>query len=193
MPLDIQVGSASDVAVELGQIAGRIAQSLEPAMTAATAMLRERIVDDKLSGDPLKARSGRLRDSIASQVSASGNEATGLISTDVPYARIQEFGGTITARAAANLTIPLAAALGGDGEALFSARDLIGNPSLGGFIGTFVRKQILFGKSAGGAITPLFKLQASVELPPRSFFGSALAENQSQILDLFRTGVANAI
>ncbi len=193
MRLDIQIASASDVALELGQIAGGIAQSLEPAMTEATAMLKERIVDDKLSGDPLKARSGRLRNSIASEVSASGNEATGFISTAIPYARIQEFGGAITARAAANLTIPLAAALGGDGEARFSARELIGNPSLGGFIGTFVRKQILFGKNAGGAITPLFKLQPSVEIPSRSFFGSALTENQSQILDLFRTGVANAI
>lgn len=193
MRLDIQVGSVSEVAVELGQIAGRIAQGLEPEMIAATAMLREHIVDDKLSGDPLKARSGRLRNSITSEVSASGNEATGLISTAVPYARIQEFGGTITARAAANLTIPLAAALGGDGEARFSARELIGNPALGGFIGTFVRKQILFGKSAGGAITPLFKLQASVKIPPRSFFGSALAEKRSPILDLFRTSVANAI
>jgi phage gpG-like protein len=179
--------------VELGQIAGRIAQGLEPEMIAATTMLREHIVEDKLSDDPLKARSGRLRNSITSEVSPNGNEATGLIATAVPYARIQEFGGTITARAAANLTIPLAAALGGNGEARFSARELIANPALGGFIGTFVRKQILFGKGAGGAITPLFKLQASVEIPSRSFFRSALAENQSQILDLFRTGVANAI
>ena len=193
MQLHIQIGSAAEVGVQLGQIAGRIAQGLEPEMVAATAMLRGHIVDDKLSGHPLKARSGRLRNSITSEVSPNGNEATGLISTAVPYARIQEFGGTITARAAANLTIPLAAALGGNGEARFSARELIANPALGGFIGTFVRKQILFGKGAGGAITPLFKLQASVEIPPHSFFRSALAEKRSQILALFRTGVANAI
>lgn len=192
MQLHIQVGSTAEVGVELAQIAGRIAQRLEPEMIAATAMLRGHIVDDKLSGDPLKARSGRLRSSITSEVSTNGNESTGLISTAVPYARIQEFGGTIIARGAANLTIPLAAVLGAQGEARFSARELIANPALGGFLGTFVRKQILFGKDAGGAITPLFKLQASVEIPSRSFFRSALVEKRSEILDLFRTSVANA-
>ena len=193
MSVTISIGSAADVALALGQIAARLGQGLEPEMTAATTILREYIVTDKLSGSPLKPRSGRLRDSITSEVSASGEQATGIIATAVPYARIQEFGGRIVARAAANLTIPLAAALGGDGEARFSAREVIASPALGGFTGTFVRKQILFGKGPGGAITPLFKLQPAVELPPRSFFGSALSEKRSEILDVFRTGVTEAL
>jgi len=193
MSVTISIGSAADVAVALGQIAARIGQDLASEMTEATTMLREYIVADKLSGSPLKERSGRLRDSIRSEVSASDNQATGTIATDVPYARIQEFGGRIVARTAANLTIPLAAALGSDGEASFSARDVIANPALGGFTGTFVRKQILFGKSPRGAITPLFKLQPSVELPARSFFGSALSDKQNEILDVFRTGVTEAL
>ena len=117
MSVTISIGSAADLALALGQIAARLGQGLEPEMTSATTMLREYIVSDKLSGSPLKERSGRLRDSITSEVSASGEQATGIIATAVPYARIQEFGGRIAARAAANLTIPLAAALGGDGEA----------------------------------------------------------------------------
>ncbi|MGD0076810.1 MAG: hypothetical protein ABSD31_21145 [Candidatus Binataceae bacterium] len=193
MPVTISIGSPGDVAVALGQIAARLSQGLEPEMTVAATMLREYIVTDKLSGSPLKERTGRLRDSITSEVSGAGNQATGIISTDVPYARIQEFGGRIVARNAANLTIPLAGALGGNSEARFSARDVISNPAIGGFARTFVRKQILFGKGPGGAITPLFKLQPSVELPARSFFGSALSEKQNDILDVFRTGVTEAL
>jgi len=156
-------------------------------------MLRDYVIADKLSGNPLKVRSGRLRDSITSDVIATDDQATGVIATDVIYARIQEFGGQIRARNAANLTIPLAAVLSGDGEARFTARDLISNPALGGFTGTFVRKQILFGKGPKGAITPLFKLQPTVELPARSFFGSALSEKRNDILDVFRTGIAEVL
>jgi len=193
MSVSISIGSAADIVQALRQIAIRVGSGLASEMSAATTMLREYIVTDKLSGTPLKQRSGGLRDSITSEVSASDEQATGIIATAVVYARIQEFGGRIAARNAANLTIPLAAVLGADGEARFSARDLVSNPALGGFTGTFVRKQILFGKGARGAITPLFKLQPSVELPARSFFGSALSEKQSDILAVFRDGVTEAL
>ncbi|HTY53925.1 MAG TPA: HK97 gp10 family phage protein [Candidatus Binataceae bacterium] len=191
--MTISIGSASDVAAALGQIAARLGQDLKSEMTSATTMLREYIMTDKLSGNPLKQRTGELRNSIMSEVSATDGQAVGTIGTSVIYARIQEFGGKISARSVANLTIPLAAALGGDGVARFTARDLIANPAIGGFSGTFVRKQILFGKGPKGAITPLFKLQPSVELPSRSFFGSALAEKQNDILDVFRAGVSEAL
>ena len=190
MSVTISIGSTADIASSLNEIATRLGQNLKAEMTAATELLQEYVVTDKLSGNPLKTRSGRLRDSITSEVNATDDQASGVIATDVPYARIQEFGGQIHARNAANLTIPLAAVLGGDGEARFTARGLISNPALGGFTGTFVRKQILFGKGPKGAITPLFKLQPTVELPSRSFFGSALSEKQNDILDVFRTGIA---
>jgi HK97 gp10 family phage protein len=193
MSVTITIGPTDDIASALDEIASRVGQDLKTEMSTATEMLREYVVTDKLSGNPLKARSGRLRDSITSDVSATGEQAIGVIATDAPYARIQEFGGQIHARHAANLTIPLAAVLGGDGEARFTARDLISNPALGGFTGTFVRKQILFGKGPKGAVTPLFKLQPTVELPARSFFGSALSEKQNDILDVFRTGIAEVL
>ncbi len=193
MQLGISVGSTTEVSLALAALAVRLGQALEPAMLAATATLHEHIVADKLSGSPLKVRSGELRNSITSAVTASEYEARGVIATSVPYARIQEFGGRINARAAANLTIPLAAALGGDGQARFRARDLIASPALGGFTGTFVRRQILFGKLPGGTLVPLFKLQHSVELRARSFFGSALTEKRDQIFDLFRAAVAQTL
>jgi len=193
MSVTITIGSTADIASGLDEIASRLSQDLKTEMSTATEMLRDYVIADKLSGNPLKVRSGRLRDSITSDVIATDDQATGVIATDVIYARIQEFGGQIRARNAANLTIPLAAVLSGDGEARFTARDLISNPALGGFTGTFVRKQILFGKGPKGAITPLFKLQPTVELPARSFFGSALSEKRNDILDVFRTGIAEVL
>src|SRR5439155_20554568 len=137
--------------------------------------------------------SGALRRSISTDVTSGPLEAVGVISTGEPYARIQEFGGRISARNGANLTIPLAAALDADGLARFSAREVIATPGVGGFASSFVRKNILFGARPGLPPTPLFKLQPSVELPARSFFGAALSESRSEILAAFSSAVSGAI
>lgn len=56
--------------------------------------LSTKIKADKLSGDPLKNRTGTLRRSItAKPVMESGNTITGEVSTNVIYARIHEYGG----------------------------------------------------------------------------------------------------
>ena len=47
-----------------------------------------------------KIRTGNLRDSIDYEVKVSGNEIIGFLGSDALYAKIQEFGGTITARRA---------------------------------------------------------------------------------------------
>jgi len=76
---------------------------------------------------------------------------------------------------AQNLTIPMQAVLTANGVARYSAREVISNPAIGGFTGTFFAKGMLFGKGAGG-ITPLFKLKKSVTIPPHQFMARALSE-----------------
>ena len=172
----------------LGVLAGALAQGMSGRLTQSVTDLQAYIVANKLSGSPLRLRSGALRASISSEIGSVGQSTyTGTIGTSVSYARIQEFGGTIAHRRAEFLMIPLAAALNGQGLASYGAAELIADPRLGGFIGTFFRRNILFGRSAAGSTLPLFKLQPTVELPKRSFFGSALEDKQSEILAAFRS------
>ncbi len=76
MQLGISVGSTTEVSLALAALAVRLGQALEPAMLAATATLHEHIVADKLSGSPLKVRSGELRNSITSAVTPLDDVAT---------------------------------------------------------------------------------------------------------------------
>ena len=84
MSVTISIGSAADVALALGQIAARLGQGLEPEMTAATTMLREYIVSDKLSGSPLTQRSGRASPS-RSRPRSARVESRPLVSSRPPF------------------------------------------------------------------------------------------------------------
>ena len=193
MAAEFTIALADGASAALKLLAALLQPMLLARTTAETQMLRDYIVADKLSGTPIQSRSGALKRSIEAQVKAGGNQVIGVVGSDAVYARILEFGGRIFPRSAAHLTIPLGAALGSFGEARFSARELISNPALAGFSGVFVRKSILFGRSKGAVPQALFKLQASVEIPARSYFGAALAEKRDEILDAFRSGLADEI
>ena len=54
-------------------------------------------IQQKLSGPVLKARSGRLRNSIATKVDEASTQIIGTVSAKTPYAAIQEYGGTTRA------------------------------------------------------------------------------------------------
>jgi len=116
--------------------------------------------------DTLSKRSGTLTNSIVSSVRIAGDTFStiqGMIGSDTPYAAIQEFGGTIKAKNVTYLTIPLRAALDGNGVPLKSkARD---------WPNTFVARSkagnlIIFQKR-GTSIVPLYVLKTSVTIPPR--------------------------
>ena len=55
-------------------------------------------VERNLSGAVLQQRSGRLAGSIAVSIDRSGAAVGATVGTDVPYAAIHEYGGTIPAR-----------------------------------------------------------------------------------------------
>lgn len=59
------------------------------------AFALQALVVEKLSGVVLRVRTGTLRRSITTQVRDTGTGVEALVGTNVEYARIHEFGGTI--------------------------------------------------------------------------------------------------
>ena len=115
----------------------------------------------------LSKRSGALVAAIQSSVTVTGatfEAVQGSIGAPgIIYAKIQETGGTIKAKNAKFLTIPLKAALNANGTPIMkSARD---------WPNTFVARSkagnlIIFQKR-GAQIVPLYVLKPSVVIPPR--------------------------
>ena len=90
-----------DLRQALSDLPGSVRGALRAELQAAMADLAASIQDDKLSGQVLKVRSGRLRASITAEVSDDGESLSGTVGSDVPYAAIHEYGGTIVRRQAA--------------------------------------------------------------------------------------------
>ncbi len=113
----------------------------------------------------LHNRTGSLRQSLKSRVSdptsvhARVTMSLRVFSAGVPYARIQEFGGTITPKRAKWLTIPLDANMTTTGVTKLSARRAI---SKGGFFSTSKKGNLLIRDSEG---VPLFVLKKKVKIP----------------------------
>ena len=90
----------------IAQLTERIAAypaTIEAALAAKAADLADRlrvhVVQDKLSGQVLKVRTGALRDSIQAEVALDGDRVKARVfsSGDVKYAAIQEYGGRTAA------------------------------------------------------------------------------------------------
>jgi phage gpG-like protein len=78
----------------LAAVAPRVTARVAEKVAAGAAALRD-AVRRNLSGEVLNARSGRLRDSIRVETENSAAGSRARIVSDVPYARIQEYGGRI--------------------------------------------------------------------------------------------------
>ena len=78
----------------LAGAADLVTQLVSAKMTEMAEELRKHVVDDKLSGQVLKRRSGKLANSIRAEVTADGNGiGVRVFSEGVPYADIHEYGG----------------------------------------------------------------------------------------------------
>jgi hypothetical protein len=127
----------------------------------------------------MSRRSGRLVQSIEDSVRVEGtniDDLRGYIGSDTPYARIQEVGGTVTPKASKYLTIPLPAALNGDGTPKL--------PNARAWKNTFVATSkagnlIIFQKVGAGKIVPLYVLKTKVVIPPRMELGATLRAGMS--------------
>lgn len=99
--IKFQLVGDAEVAAKLGGLTALARQGLRTGILRSVIKLQRHVQQDKLSGQVLHVRTGRLRRSIAQNVEASGNEITGIVSTAVSYAKTHEYGfkGTVNVRA----------------------------------------------------------------------------------------------
>jgi hypothetical protein len=141
----------------------------------------------------LSKRSGNLVNAIVGSVQVSGTTFTtieGQIGAPgVPYAKIQETGGTIKATTAKFLAIPLPAALSSNGLPLrtgprswdhtFVARSKAGN--------------LIIFRKLGSVLTPLYVLKDQVTIPPRLGMKATLEAGLPYFVDRVVSEVMNAM
>ena len=88
-----------DTAVQarLTEMPSKVRDRLTATVYLLAEKLRSHVVSDKLLGQVLNRRSGRLGQSIQQKVDSSDTGVVGTVysSGDVPYARIHEYGGVI--------------------------------------------------------------------------------------------------
>lgn len=96
MNIVIEVKGDTVVIGRLVSLPGVVHRALLKKIHELTQGLRNRVLE-KLSGEVLNVRSGRLRRSIQSRVEDADSNITGTVfqTADVPYGRIHEYGGTI--------------------------------------------------------------------------------------------------
>lgn len=76
----------------LKQMGPDVKSAMQDSIGVLVLRLATKVQKDKLSGQVLNVRSGRLRRSISSKVSVGGNMVTGIAGTNVEYARKHEYG-----------------------------------------------------------------------------------------------------
>jgi phage gpG-like protein len=123
--------------------------------------IRGSIVKNYLKGQVLKSVTGKLSSSINWWLSGFN----GMIGSNLEYAAIQEFGGTIVPKNAKYLTIPL---WKGAARQIGGAREV---PNA--FFKMTNGRLLMYGKSKYG-IMPYFLLLKSVTLPPRPYIWPAI-------------------
>lgn len=85
----------TQVARYLGDSAGKITAGLSMSISRLVLSLQRRVKMDKLSGQALNVRTGRLRRSINTRLEGMGTEhVAGYVGTNVSYARPHEYGFT---------------------------------------------------------------------------------------------------
>jgi phage gpG-like protein len=89
----------SKVQLWLTTIPAQVHARLETEVYTLVEKLRNHVITDKLLGQVLQRRSGRLGQSIQQRVTSTQSEVTGMVYSagDVPYARIHEYGGKTAA------------------------------------------------------------------------------------------------
>lgn len=79
---------------------GRLREELRNGIARAVLKLQTFVKTDKLSGQVLNVRTGRLRRSITQRVTEESGRVVGIVGTNVIYARVHEYGfsGTVNVR-----------------------------------------------------------------------------------------------
>lgn len=173
----------------LNRLNGEFPTVISNGINQTLLYLKGYIQRSKLSGNPLKVRSGRLRSSInIKAVGKSGDSFTGSLNvgTNLTYAKILETGGTITPRNGQYLAIPLGALKTKSGVSRGSSpRD---------FNNTFVKSSrsgnlIIFEKLSNKSIRPLFLLKRSVRIPAFKYVSSSIQETKSKLSEVMNSAL----
>ena len=190
--LDALVRAPSAATSELSEAFLEIANELE-------RRVKRRMVDFKPggSGSRIQVRRGHLLQSINGKRVGSGDLSKLAImltagSRTVPYARVQEFGGTVRPTRARNLRIPLPHILTGAGDiqGKYQIYNSGGKWMTGSGQPTFISKS---GRAImvdeGGKPKALYALKPSVKIPPRLGMGDTITSSG----DMMRDEILNAI
>jgi len=95
--IEIRIKGDKEMARKFKEGAKRAQSTIYKSMQKITSFLAGYVKRQKLTGQVLRVRTGRLRNSITSKVEVKGNEVIGRVGTNVEYGRIWELGGTIPA------------------------------------------------------------------------------------------------
>jgi phage gpG-like protein len=87
----VVVGGERAVA-RFGSLPNKLRVQLRIAVQRAATLVQGHSKSDKLSGQVLNVRTGRLRRSIHTRVTESAQQVTGIVGTNVEYARVHEYG-----------------------------------------------------------------------------------------------------
>jgi phage gpG-like protein len=88
----------SELMARMGRMYPNAKKGLLEAVTRLAIQLQRNVMKDKLSGQVLNVRTGTLRRSINQLVSQTDTSTEGRVGTNVEYARIHEYGGTVARR-----------------------------------------------------------------------------------------------
>lgn len=98
--IDLQFIGGTEVMARLDRIDPKLRDELKVGIGRLAIKLQTKVVTEKLSGQVLKRRSGKLRGSIKQIVEVSGTSVSGIVSTPVEYAPPHEYGfhGTVSVK-----------------------------------------------------------------------------------------------
>ena len=101
MTMRVEIIGSGKVIQQFNAVYPTLRGNLEKATARAALKLLRHVKEDKLTGQTLQVRSGRLRRSISMRVEQNDTTTTGWVGTNVEYARRLEYGaqGTETVRA----------------------------------------------------------------------------------------------
>ena len=185
--VNVRVEGVARAVNNLERFQNKLRQEQKKNIREASVYLMNYIQRNKLSGQVLSRRTGHLAGSIKYTVEESGTSFMGRVGSSLEYSAIHETGGTITAKRAKYLTIPLQSAMTPAGVVRKPARK---------WADTFVRKisnnLFIFSKESGRPV-PIFLLKKSVKIPKRPYIAPALEETKSKLIDIIKEAVEIAV
>lgn len=180
--VSMTITGVQNVTRNLRSAQSKIRSESEFQMSRAQTYLADYIARNKLSGQTMKRRTGNLAASIRpGRREWLGARLTGVVGSNLTYARIHEEGGVIRPRKAKYLTIPVGKALTAAGVVRKPYRQWSG-------LELRPRK----GKPGYVALkdgAPVWVLVKQVNIPARPYFAPAAVETAGAVKDIIGNAV----